>query len=290
MFNRKIKILIVGHARHGKDTLAELIGKYSGLTYKSSSIAASELFLYDIMKGKYGYITQKECFEDRFNHRKEWHDLILDYNKNDKTRLAKNILKQADIYVGARDINEIKECIRQGIFDCVIGVYDYRKGLESYDSFNISMSEVCDFIIQNNGSLYDLEKKVAALFGIKVEHEDKNAPKLYECNTCRFSGITRNKPNPCRVCSEDYNCYTPSNKYLSDFNCEHIEEFARRMELLQMEMKETEYLRQKRIAIIKKAHIAFAKYSDRFKKQTCAEIGFDECLKYRNCKVCPVNG
>ena len=34
-----------------------------------------------------------ECFEDRVNHRSEWFDLITNYNKEDRTRLTKEILK-----------------------------------------------------------------------------------------------------------------------------------------------------------------------------------------------------
>jgi hypothetical protein len=79
---------------------------FFGYNYKSSSLAASEIFIYDTLKDKYGYKTPEECFEDRVNHRAEWFDLICDYNKDDKARLAKEIMKSADIYVGMRSNEE----------------------------------------------------------------------------------------------------------------------------------------------------------------------------------------
>ncbi len=66
-----MNILIIGHGRHGKDTLAELIQVYTGFTFKSSSESAAEIFIYDALKEKYGYKSFIECYEDRHNHRAE---------------------------------------------------------------------------------------------------------------------------------------------------------------------------------------------------------------------------
>jgi hypothetical protein len=155
-----MKLLIIGHARHGKDTVAEIIGQHFGLTYKASSQAAADIFIYDELKEKYGYETPEECFKDRMNHRAEWHDMICEYNKDDKARLAKGILEHADIYVGMRSSAEIKESIRQSLFDYVISVYDPRKPLEGKDSFDIDIWVDADIVIPNAGSLWDLRVKV----------------------------------------------------------------------------------------------------------------------------------
>jgi len=69
------KLLIIGHARHGKDTLAELLRDTFELKFVSSSQAASDIFIFDELKDKYGYTTPEECFEDRVNHRAEWYDM-----------------------------------------------------------------------------------------------------------------------------------------------------------------------------------------------------------------------
>lgn len=159
----KPKILIIGHARHGKDSMAEILNYVFGLNFKSSSQAAANIFLYDALKEKYGYKTPKECFIDRVNHRAEWYDLICEYNKDDRARLAKDILKDSDCYVGMRDRDEILECLRQKVFDLVIWVdASKRLPLESSESFNIDES-CADIIIDNNTTYEDFKDRVIRL-------------------------------------------------------------------------------------------------------------------------------
>lgn len=163
MKNKQPTILIIGHKRHSKDTLAELLNKEFGLTYKSSSQAAAEIFIYNELKSKYGYETPEQCFEDRVNRRAEWYNLICDYNKDDKARLAKGILEMSQCYVGMRDRAEITECIKQGLFDLIIWVDACeRLPLESPDSFNIDKS-CADIIIDNNGDLQSFKDKVSRI-------------------------------------------------------------------------------------------------------------------------------
>lgn len=158
------KLLILGSARHGKDTLAEIWRDEFGLTFKSSSQAASDIFLYETLREKYGYKTSEECFEDRVNHRPEWKQLICDYNKDDRAKLAKGILANSDCYVGMRDKAEIDECMRQGLFDLIIWVdASERLPLESPDSFDIDKS-CAHIIIENNGTFAEFKEKVL-LFG-----------------------------------------------------------------------------------------------------------------------------
>jgi len=154
------KLLIIGHARHGKDTVAEMLALNHGYTYKGSSQAAAEIFIYEALKEKYGYKTPEECFEDRIHHRREWYELICGYNKDDKTILASKILEENDIYVGMRDLGELNACKMNGLFDIVIGVYNNRVPEENRESFNINLWEQSDIIIANAGSLEDLEWKV----------------------------------------------------------------------------------------------------------------------------------
>tara|TARA_R110000782_G_scaffold21299_1_gene57308 strand:- start:10447 stop:10956 length:510 start_codon:yes stop_codon:yes gene_type:complete len=163
MKNKFPKLLIIGSARHGKDSMAEILSEKFGLKFASSSQAASDIFLYDTLKDKYGYKTSEECFEDRVNHRAEWYEMICDYNKDDKARLAKDILKVTDCYVGMRDREEIEECMRQGLFDLIVWVdASDRLPIESKDSFNIDKS-CADIIISNNGTYEEFVKKVIRL-------------------------------------------------------------------------------------------------------------------------------
>jgi dephospho-CoA kinase len=158
----KPKLLIIGHGRHGKDTMAEILERDHDMTFKASSMAASEIFIYKVLKEKYGYETAEECFNDRSNHRAEWYDMICEYNIENKAQLAKDIMSTSDCYVGMRDRPEIVECKQQGIFDLIIWVdASERLPKEGTDSFNIDMSDA-DIVIYNNESLESFEAKVKA--------------------------------------------------------------------------------------------------------------------------------
>jgi hypothetical protein len=171
-----MKILILGHARHGKDTLAGFLKEIYGLTFRSSSALAAELFLFDTLNKHYGfnYKTVSECFEDRLNHRALWRRLIAEYNTPDKARLAKEILSRADMYVGMRANDEVEECQRQSLFNWIIGVYDPRKPKEPSDSFNVNIWEKCDIVIPNAGTVEHLRHRVINLWPIFVQSANRN--------------------------------------------------------------------------------------------------------------------
>jgi hypothetical protein len=163
MGNKTLKLLILGNARHGKDTMAEIMNEEFGLTFQSSSQAAADIFLYDTLKDKYGYTNSVECFEDRVNHRAEWKEMICDYNKDDRAKLAKGILENSDCYVGMRDRDEINECMKQGLFDLIIWVdASGRLPLEDASSFNIDKT-CAHIIVENNGSYEEFKEKVIRL-------------------------------------------------------------------------------------------------------------------------------
>lgn len=161
------KILIIGHGRHGKDTVAELISKNTGLTFKSSSKAAAMLFIYDILKHSEGYDSFEECYLDRHNKRALWHNMICEYNKEDPSKLAKDILKYNDMYVGMRSNKELLECKRNNLFDYIIGIFDPNKPLEKKDSFNIDIWKHSDFIIPT-GNISETKEKVNKICKILI--------------------------------------------------------------------------------------------------------------------------
>lgn len=148
-----VKYIIVGHARHGKDTIADLFAKGMGLSWQSSSMAAAEHVVMPYLAERgISYSSLDECFEDRYNHRKAWYDAITEYNTPDKTRLARKIFETNDIYVGMRNREELLACKEQlGV--CVIWVdASLRLPPEPASSMTIK-EEDADFIINNNGSL-----------------------------------------------------------------------------------------------------------------------------------------
>jgi hypothetical protein len=158
-----MKIAIISHARWGKDTLAEFLNKTHGMTFKSSSEEANELFIFDFLKNKYNYTTLQECFHDRVNHRTMWYDLICEYNSVNKTRLAESILSKVDCYVGMRDFGEFEGSLIKKLFDVIIWVdASERLPHEPIESFNIPI-DYADYIVSNNGTLEEFEETALEL-------------------------------------------------------------------------------------------------------------------------------
>jgi hypothetical protein len=151
-----MKILILGDMRSGKDTLAELLNKHFGMTFKSSSQMAMELFIFDEIFEEFGYQTMEQCFEDRVNHRQTWYEMICEYNKNDRARLTKDILEEYDCYVGMRDLEEFYAA--EHLFDVIIWV-DASERLTSKENTNKIPMDFADMIITNNGTFEEFETK-----------------------------------------------------------------------------------------------------------------------------------
>ncbi len=150
------KLLIIGHGRHGKDTVCEILKDTYGFSFESSSQFCSKLFIYDQLKEKYGYASEEECYADRHNHRAEWYDAICAYNVPDAARLGREIFAAHDIYCGLRNKREFFAMKNTKVFDFAIWVdRSDHLPLESKDSMSLE-HWMADFTIDNNGSLNDL--------------------------------------------------------------------------------------------------------------------------------------
>lgn len=107
-----MRLLILGHGRHGKDTVAEILRDHHGMSFMSSSFAAAELVCRPYLDALgITYSTAEECYADRINHRAAWHDAIKAYNREDPARLAKDILADNDCYVGMRSNRDRKSVV-----------------------------------------------------------------------------------------------------------------------------------------------------------------------------------
>ena len=173
------KICIIGHARYGKDTVAGILADMFGYIHMSSSEAASSIFLYEALKDKYGYRTPIECFDDRVNHRKEWFDMICEYNVNNPGRLASEIMSQCNIYTGMRSKREIDACMEKGIFDLVLGVYDPRKELEDASSFDIDIWRDAHIIVSNSSTISDLTNKIFKARELFISEKNLSLPNIF---------------------------------------------------------------------------------------------------------------
>lgn len=161
------KILILGHGRHGKDTVADLMVENFGLSKTSSSMFAAEHVVRPWLEEKHGltYTTLERCYEDRVNHREKWYQAICDFNEEDKARLAAAVLEVSDIYVGMRDDQEF--FASRHLFDFVIGVTAFERVAFRDPTFLAPLDE-CDFILTNDGTEEELEDDVTVLMETRV--------------------------------------------------------------------------------------------------------------------------
>lgn len=157
---KRPKLLILGYARHGKDSVAEIMRDLFGLKFISSSVFCGQEALWN-QWGIAKYSSFDEMFEDRHNHRVLWMEMISAYNTPNKTRTAKTMFERGyDLYVGMRRQDELDACREANCFDKVIWVDrpDYPVETGSMDITKESAKP--DFIISNDGTLEDLTRKV----------------------------------------------------------------------------------------------------------------------------------
>ena len=159
----KLKLLVIGHGRHGKDTVCEILRDIYEYSFESSSKFCSKLFIYNDLKDKYGYADEDQCYADRHNHRAEWYDAICDYNVPDAATLGREMFAAYDIYCGLRNKREFFAMQNTGVFDYAIWV-DRSNYLmpESKDSMSLEQW-MADYTIDNNGTLEELEFNVDQL-------------------------------------------------------------------------------------------------------------------------------
>lgn len=157
------KLLIIGHGRHGKDTVCEILQKHYGYRFRSSSDFCAEHLMFPLLKEKHNYKNFKECFNDRHNHRDEWYNAISNYCKDDQTRLGKEIFKENDIYCGLRNKAEFHAMRNIHLFDYAIWV-DRSDHLPLEDRSSMTLEIwMADYVIDNNGSLDDLIRNTLQL-------------------------------------------------------------------------------------------------------------------------------
>lgn len=177
------KLLIIGHARHGKDTVGDWFVK-KGYTFVSSSRFVGEKVVWPEFKHRAGrkpfpnethllpftysawpdYFDQEECFKDRDKFRAFWFSTIAAYNRPDRSRLGRELFAQYDMYVGLRNYHELEALRLHKAFDLCIWV-DASERVEPEPSSSCTVTPAqADVIIDNNGTLDDLDKTLEVLY------------------------------------------------------------------------------------------------------------------------------
>jgi hypothetical protein len=159
-------ILLLGYARHGKDTVAEYLRDFYGYRFTSSSMwAAERVMLPAFAEIGITYASADECFADRGNHRAFWFERITAFNTPDKSALARAIYAENDLYCGMRNLEEFlatRDAIRPE--PLVLWVDASGRGIPPEDESSCTVGPQCaDYVISNNGTLADLRREIDRL-------------------------------------------------------------------------------------------------------------------------------
>lgn len=157
-----LKIVIAGHGRHGKDTLAEFLRDQYGLSFSSSSWMACNLFIYNAIRHQFGYTNIDDCYADRGNHRQLWFDMIVDFNTPDLARLGKAIFSQHPVYCGIRNKDELNALKKEHDVLVIWVDASKRKPLEPSTSMTVSQDDA-HLILSNNGTLEEFHKNIRSM-------------------------------------------------------------------------------------------------------------------------------
>lgn len=197
------RLMIMGHGRHGKDTVCELLEEMYGFRWVSSSWKCAEKvigsilqddnvakeFLDSLQEDKRAEMIQQRqtywdewnryysttrvsgppmgfvdwLFESRASYRELWYLGIKWYNMEDPTKLCREIMSEADVYCGIRDARELTAIKNSGLLDTVIWV-DASRRLPPEDASSISIQPWhADVHLDNNGTLPQLRTAVMQL-------------------------------------------------------------------------------------------------------------------------------
>lgn len=151
------KLLVIGHGRHGKDTVCEILQQYHGFKFISSSLFASGRAVFPNWPvDRVPYASAEDCFDDRHHHRQVWFELISEYNRLDPSRLAREMVEAGyDGYCGMRCAIELAAARKT--FDEVWWVdASQRLPLEDSSSITIEYDPSYMKLIRNNHTLRDL--------------------------------------------------------------------------------------------------------------------------------------
>lgn len=161
------RILIIGHAQHGKDTVAEMLRDDYGIKFASSSRFAIEKAVWPMVKDSGAWASADELYADRARHRTMLFHAIRAYNLIPGPSLAEQMFQDGfDCYVGMRSNDEFAGS--RASFAHVIWVdAQFRKPLEPRASMEL-LPHQATHIVDNNHDLAHLREQVRLLAETKL--------------------------------------------------------------------------------------------------------------------------
>lgn len=166
-----MKIIIHGDGEAGKDYLAEKLG----MNAISSSRFAFEDFIWDTIKSEYNNdeSLKEKAYDERRNpeNRMKWRNWIAQYNEVDSSKLAKELFKKNDVYIGIRRAVELKAIIEEDLIDVFIHI-DASERIKSDPSNDIIQKDIAEWFrnkgiayicIKNNGTIEEFNETAIKL-------------------------------------------------------------------------------------------------------------------------------
>lgn len=159
------RILIIGHAQHGKDTVAEMLRDNYGIKFGSSSHFAINKAVWPMVKDRGVWQSPEALYNDRANHREMLYHAIRAYNLIPGTSLAEQMFQEGyDCYVGMRSADEF--FATRHLFNSVVWVdASRRKPLEGSGSMDLT-SNLANYWLDNNKDLHWLREQVGIIAGL----------------------------------------------------------------------------------------------------------------------------
>lgn len=154
------KILLVGYATCGKDTVAEKLTSFGFKCLGSSTFATSKIMMPYFESIGEPYNSPEECYNDRINHRATWYKQIELYNKESWTRITQEMFDEGyNVYVGMRSISELNAS--RNLYDHIVWI-DASDRIENEDISSCTIGpHNATYIIDNNGTMDELNKEVS---------------------------------------------------------------------------------------------------------------------------------
>lgn len=155
----RTRLLLIGHGRHGKDSVGDILRDVYGMRSVSSSEFAAQHAVFPLVADLYP--DWQAAYEDRHAHRELWFHAIKAYNLRPGPTLAEQILEGHDIYTGMRSRDELERT--RDLFDLVVWVDALdRLPPEPGGSMELTAADA-DWVVDNNGPVEALPRRVAAL-------------------------------------------------------------------------------------------------------------------------------
>jgi len=163
---RPLRLMVMGHSQHGKDTACIMLARELGVSWISSSLFSADRVVYPALKNTYKYQSVEDCFNDRHQHMTEWFELIEAYNTPDASRLSRELFAEHHIYCGLRNAEELKAAKMLGLYDLAIWVDGSKRKPAQPDTSCTVTAAMADIVLDNNGTEHDLFEHILQLSSI----------------------------------------------------------------------------------------------------------------------------